>query len=132
MKISVRRRMKKCFLFLFFLIASVSVADNWRDLNELHKDLKDVGLSDTQEKAVKKLFKEYHHQLKIWWKENGQTDALIMKLFSEEKFNMLDMKNKLKDINDKKIEIDTEFLNELHSILNEDQRRKISEEFGED
>lgn len=114
------------------MVASVSVADNWRDLNELHKDLKDVNLSDNQEKAVKKLFREYHHQLKNWWKQNEQTDALIMKHFSQEKFNMLDVKNKLKDIHDKKIEIDIEFLNQLHSILDKDQRRKISEEFGED
>lgn len=114
------------------MVTSVSFADNWRDLNELHKDLKDVGLSDTQEKAVKKLFKDYHHQLKSWWKQNEQTDALIMKFFSEEKFDMLDVKNKLKDIHHKKIEIDIEFLDKLHSILDKNQRKKISEEFSQD
>ncbi|MDO7253023.1 hypothetical protein [Helicobacter cappadocius] len=124
--------MKKYFVCLFLLFATVCVADNWRDLNELHKDLKNVGLDDVQEKAVKKLFKQYHHQLKDWWKANGQTDALIMRFFSQEGFNIEEIKNKLNNIHHKKIKLDLDFLQELHSILNEEQRCKISKEFGED
>ncbi|PAF54123.1 hypothetical protein BKH42_02615 [Helicobacter sp. 13S00482-2] len=124
--------MKKSFFCFFLLFFAFCAADNWRDLNELHKDLKDVKLNHTQDKAVKMLFKEYHHQLKDWWKLNGQTDSLIMKLFSGEDFNIEEIKIKLKEIYDRKIDLDSEFLKQLHSILNQEQRKKISKEFGED
>ncbi|PAF47941.1 hypothetical protein BKH41_06665 [Helicobacter sp. 12S02232-10] len=123
--------MKKVFLCLFFI--SFLFADSWRDLNELHKDLKEVGLSHDQEKEIKRLFKEYHRNLKEWWSNNEKTDALMMRLFVAKDLSTKEIKNEMKIIHDRKIQIDLEFLKDLHSVLNQEQRSKISKDFrGED
>ncbi|PAF41574.1 hypothetical protein [Helicobacter sp. 11S03491-1] len=124
--------MKKILFCLMLLLPVFIFADSWRDLNELHQELKEVGLNDDQEKAVKSLFKQYHHELKQWWKNNGKTDALVMKIFSENELDIDQIRYKLKSIHRKKIEIDLRFLKDLHSILTKEQRDKIANEFGED
>ncbi|PAF42436.1 hypothetical protein [Helicobacter sp. 11S02596-1] len=123
--------MKKIFFCLFF-VGSFLLADSWRDLNELHKDLKEVGLSHKQEKEVKKLFKEYHHDLKEWWHNNEKADAMMMQLFVKNELDTKEIANKMKTIHDRKIELDLNFLKDLHAILNEEQRSKISKDFGEE
>ncbi|PAF52531.1 hypothetical protein [Helicobacter sp. 13S00477-4] len=121
--------MKKLLVYLF--IISCVFADNWRDLNELHKDLKEADLDHHQEKEVKELFKEYHHELKEWWHENEKIDALAMRSFNKKDFDTKEIEIKMKMITDKKIKIDLKFLKDLHVILNDEQRSKISKEYSE-
>lgn len=121
--------MKKIFLLLVVAFLIPIWADNWRNLNELHKDLKGVGLDIHQEKEVKKLFEDYHRNLKKWWEDNYKTDSLVMKNFVKNDFKDDDIKDRFKEIYDKKTKMDLKFLKQLHSILTEEQRDKISQEF---
>ncbi|PAF46679.1 hypothetical protein BKH46_06840 [Helicobacter sp. 12S02634-8] len=121
--------MKKILLCLCLL--GLLSADSWRDLNELHKGLKEVDLSHRQEKEIKELFKQYHDELKQWWHNNEKVDGLIMHYFTKDSLDTKKIKAQMQANCDRKIEMDMRFLKNLHAILNAKQRDKISHEFHE-
>lgn len=120
------------FIFISGVLADKSDMDSWRDLNQLHGSLKKLHLSDTQEKAIKGLFKQYHLRLKEFWMARGEADDFAMKLFSQEKLDISLIRDKFEENYQKKSKIDLNFLENLHSILNNEQRVRISKEFEDD
>lgn len=121
-----------CFVFVSGIFADKSDMDSWRDLNQLHRTLKKLDLSNAQEEAIKNLFKQYHLHLKKFWEARGETDDFVMKLFSQKKLDIDRIEDKFKENYQKKSKIDLKFLESLHSILNNEQRIEVSKDFDGD
>ena len=115
--IVARSQMKKILICLLFV--SCLFADNWRDLNQLHRILKDIDLNEDQCKQVRQLFKAHLNDVKQWWCDRANMDISIMRLFTQGQFDKNKIENTMKTIADRRIEINLKFLRDLHSVLNQ-------------
>lgn len=122
--------MKKIFLVLLFVFSS-AFADTWRNINDLSNEIFKLNLTKEQKQGVDKLLKQYYSQLRIYWKKIDSADKILMDEFRRKDSFSGDVRNMFVEIQTEKVNIDIDFLSSLNSILDKDQRKKLSDEFSE-
>lgn len=119
-------------LLLIILLLATPVFARWQDLDRLYENLENIGLSQQQNQEIELLFKNYHYELKNWWKADREVHYQLFENF--ETSNRLDAKlnQHLEKSYKKKAEIDWKFFEALYHILTQEQREKFAKNFNKE
>ncbi len=111
---------------LFALIFSLSpIFAGWQDLDKLYETLKKVGLDESQDKKIEILFKNYHYELKNWWKIDQKVHNELFRSFKTDDFIASKIGEELKTTYKEKAVLDWKFFQKLYTILTQEQRQEF-------
>lgn len=114
----------RSILFAFLLSLSPVFA-GWQDLDKLYENLKKVGLDKIQDEKIETLFKNYHYELKNWWKIDQKIHNELFKSFKTDSFITSKIDENLKETYKEKAVLDWKFFQKLYGILTQEQRQQF-------
>lgn len=118
-----------CVFLLFIALSQGLFANSWRDINDLGKELYELGLSNAQQSQVEQVLHHYYKQLRLFWRKQKNMDLILMDDMKNDKFSYAKNKSMLSSLSDEKLSMDLAFLSRIHAILSKEQRRELSEKF---
>ncbi len=116
-------------ILIAVLILSFSFADTDDYKKELHlpNDLSFLKLNNDQKEKLKHILKEHRIKLKKLHEKEEEWEEELKKEFVKDKFDKEEFKRKNLAIKKRIVEIEAEFFEKIHSILNKEQREEFIE-----
>ncbi len=118
--------MKLFITIVFLTLVLFADSDGYKEMH-LPKDLSFLNLNKKQKKIIRKLLQEHRKKLKILHKAEEKWEEDLKKEFAREHFSKENFKKKALRLKKEVIEVEANFFNKIHSILNKKQRKKFIE-----
>ncbi|MDQ1340633.1 MAG: periplasmic protein CpxP/Spy [Campylobacterota bacterium] len=122
--------MRVVFLFLVAFLLLFADHDKKYD-RHFHKDLTHLELSDEQYQKIKKILKNFKKKVEEFREQKEKTNNATQALFAKDNFDIDKYKNESLEPEKQAIEIEAQILNEIHEVLNKEQRKKFLDYFEE-
>lgn len=123
----------KILIVLFSIIYSnlIFADDDYNKKHHIYKNLDYLNLNNYQLKKLKKILIDYQEEYKEFYKKKKKEDKKLKELIASNHFDEDDYEESLEEIYEEKIELETKFIESIHSILTPKQRQKFSLHFKE-
>ena len=122
----------RLLLILFLLVYTLFAdSDEEKHHHYYHKDLTYLNLDDGQKKSLKHILKEYRKNIKDYRDDKKNILKQKQAIFSQDNFDA----SRLEELNSKiaqlATELEVEFLQQIHTLLSKEQRKKFMEYIDE-
>ena len=115
-----------------FIVLLLLVCFGWADSTKMdddhHRfpmDLDDLQLTPQQHQAVKETMREYQNSSRLYHKQNAKTQLELNTLFLNPTFDERSFRSKRLEMQATSVEIQTQLLTKLHTILTPQQKQKF-------
>ena len=95
------------------------------DDNRFPMDLSDLGLTQKQHRVVESAMREYQLSYRRYHHQNEKVQKELNALFMAQTFDEKSFQSKNLEIQKSSIEIRTQLLKRVHTILNQEQKRRF-------
>ncbi|WP_457745645.1 hypothetical protein [Sulfurimonas sp.] len=121
------------FIIMFLLLLLPIFADDYEHHSKKHiqKELSHIKLSHKQKKEIKKILKQFRHDLKEYGKLKREIEKKKKTIFLQKELNVQELNNLNKILNQKAHTIENSFLQKTHLLLNEKQRKRFIKYFDD-
>ncbi|NPA27570.1 MAG: hypothetical protein GXN91_00780 [Epsilonproteobacteria bacterium] len=119
--------MKRLILIFLTLFLFADDRDYYKKEIHLPKDLSFLDLNSTQKKLLTKLLLEHRKKLKELHDEEEEWEEGLKVDFIKDDFDKDDFIEKNLEFKKKIVEVEANFFEKIHSILNKKQRKKFIE-----
>lgn len=120
----------RVLIVLFSLFFYLNASDNSNKYH-IYKNLDYLDLSTNQVDKLKEVLIKYQIDYKKYHKKKKREEKKLKELILKDKFNDDTYEESLEEIYEELIKLETNFIENIHSILTPIQRRKFSKHFRE-
>ncbi|MGM0520061.1 MAG: hypothetical protein ACQERD_10505 [Campylobacterota bacterium] len=99
--------------------------------HHIYKNLDYLNLNNQQIKKLKKVLIKYQKEYREFYKKNKKEEKKLKELIVSSHFDKDEYEESLEEIYEEKIELETDFIESIHSILTPKQRERFSLHFKE-
>ncbi len=115
-----------CSLLLSFSLVADDDYEHEHKKDHIYKNLDYLNLSKHQYKEIKDIVVEYRKEYKKFYKKRQKLQKSLQELLREEKFDKERYEEISKEMHEDAIKLETETLDNIHSVLSPSQRERFS------